>query len=129
VQKTLNILSVVVVLVLLLSLAVVSTLGMIDPHKASIGFGMPTTDASADLFYRVYVSRNLALVAIGLVFLAMRLWLPLAVTMTCATPLAAFDMSVLALQGKTPPAFHAGALVLLIISIVLLWRRVVMDRA
>ena len=43
--------------------------------------------------------------------------------MTVAAVLPVFDMSVLALDGVTPAAFHPIALVLLALTAALLWRR------
>jgi hypothetical protein len=52
-----------------------------------------------------------------------RQWTPLAILITAAAALPVFDMSVLSLDGVTPPAFHPIALVLLALTAALLWRR------
>jgi hypothetical protein len=48
---------------LVVGLAVVSIRGLIDPQQASLRFGFPVSDAAEALFYRVYLSRNLVIVA------------------------------------------------------------------
>jgi hypothetical protein len=122
-KKTLDGAAIVVTALFLLALAVVSLLGMLDPHQASVGYGMPVSDAAGALFYRVFVSRNLVIVAAGAIFLLLRQWTPLAILVTLTAALAAFDMTVLTLDGATPPAFHAATLVVIVITAALLWRR------
>ena len=75
------------------------------------------------LFYRVYLSRNLVIVAVGAIFLLTRQWTPLAILVTVTVALPVFDMSVLSLNGVTPPALHPVALVIIAITAALLWRR------
>ncbi|MGA7996888.1 MAG: hypothetical protein WCA28_18555 [Bradyrhizobium sp.] len=75
------------------------------------------------LFYRVYLSRNLVIVASGAIFLVSRQWTALAILMTITATLPLFDMSVLSLNGVTPPAFHPAALAMLAITAALLWLR------
>jgi hypothetical protein len=123
-NRTLDIAAIVLVAFFLIVLAIASTLGMLDPQKASAGYGMPVTDAAGALFYRVFASRNLVLVATGAVFLLLRLWKPLAILVTLTATLAAFDMAVLSSAGMTPPAFHAIALVFILVTAAALWRRV-----
>jgi hypothetical protein len=122
-KPTLDIAAIVLTSLFLLALAVVSLLGMIDPHKASIGYGMPVSDAAGALFYRVFVSRNLVLVASGAIFLLLRLWTPLAILVSLTAALAIFDMAILHFAGVTPPAFHAVTLILIVVTAALLWRR------
>jgi hypothetical protein len=86
-------------------------------------FGPAPTDAAGALFCRVYLSRNLVIVAAGAILLVSRQWMALAVVLTVAALLPLFDMSVLALNGVTPPALHPVALVLLALTAALLWRR------
>ena len=81
------------------------------------------SDAAGTLFYRVYLSRNLVIVASGAIFLLSRQWTALAILMTVIATLPLFDMSVLSLNGVTPPAFHPAALGLLAVTAALLWRR------
>jgi hypothetical protein len=107
----------------LVALAAVSLLGMSDPQKASVGYGMPVSDAAGALFYRVFVSRNLVIAASGLIFLLLREWWALAILVSLTSLLAIFDMAVLLYNGVTPPAFHAITLVVILITAVLLWRR------
>jgi hypothetical protein len=80
-------------------------------------------DAAGALFYRVYLSRNLVIVASGAIFLLLRQWTPPAVLVTIAAVLPLFDMSFLWLNGLTPSAVHPIALLLLATSAALLWRR------
>jgi hypothetical protein len=96
---------------------------LIDPQGASARFGSPVSDAAGALFYRVYLSRNLVIVVSGAVFLLSRQWTALAILLTVAAGLPVFDMSVLSLNGVTPPAFHPIVLVLLALTAALLWRR------
>jgi len=108
---------------LLLAFAVLSLRGMIDPQTASARFGTPVSDIAGSLFYRVYLSRNLVIVASGAIFLLGRQWMPLAVLLTITAALPVFDMSALLLSGITPPVFHPVALALIAITAALLWRR------
>lgn len=103
-------------------LAFVSVRGLIDPQQASLRFGFPVSDAAGALFYRVYLSRNLVIVAASAIFLIRRQWTPLAVLLTAAAALPVFDMTALSFDGVTPPAFHKLALALLAIAAALLWR-------
>jgi hypothetical protein len=123
-NRTLDIAAIVLVAFFLIALGVVSTLGMLDPAKASAGYGMPVSDAPGALFYRVFTSRNLVLVAAGAIFLLLRLWKPLAILVTLTATLAVFDMSVLSRAGVTPPSFHVITLVFILITAAVLWRRV-----
>jgi hypothetical protein len=123
-KRTLDVAAIVVTSPFLLGSSIVSLLGMIDTQKASAGYGMPVTDAAGALFYRAFVSRNLVIVAAGVVFLLLRLWMPLAILVTLTSTLAVFDMTVLSLNGVTPPAFHAVTLIVILITAWLLWRRV-----
>ncbi len=124
-KRTLDGAAIIVTALFLLGLAAASILGLLDPQKASAGYGMPVSDAAGALFYRVFVSRNLVIVAASAIFLLMRLWTPLAILVTMTAALAAFDMSILSLGGATPPAFHAVTLVVIVIAALLLWRRAI----
>ncbi|HEX9470403.1 MAG TPA: DUF4267 domain-containing protein, partial [Bradyrhizobium sp.] len=97
--------------------------GLIDPQPAAARFGAPVSDAAGALFYRVYLSRNLVIVVAGAIFLLSRQWTALAILLTAAAVLPLFDMSVLLLNGLTPPPVHPVALALLGITAALLWRR------
>jgi len=121
-DRTLDVAAVVVTSLFLLALAAVSLIGVVDPQKASVGFGMPVTDVAGALFYRVFVSRNLVIVAAAAIFLLLRMWRPLAILVTLTAALAVFDMTVLSVNGVTPPAFHAVTLVVILITAALLWR-------
>jgi hypothetical protein len=122
-KRSLDIAAIVLTALLLVGFAVFSFRGLIDPQPASARFGMPVSDAAGALFYRVYLSRNLVIVASGAIFLLARQWTPLAVLVTTTAVLPAFDMSVLSLNGITPPVFHPVSLVLIAITAALLWRR------
>jgi Domain of unknown function (DUF4267) len=127
-KKMLDIAAVVLTILFLGALAVASILGLLDPHKASIGYGMPTSDAAGALFYRVFASRNLVLVAAGAIFLILRLWRPLAILVGLTSALAVFDMAVLSSEGVSPPAFHAVTLVVILATTALLARRAMAGR-
>jgi len=124
-KRSLDIAAVALASLLLLGFALLSVRGLIDPQSASVRFGTAVHDAADTLFYRVYLSRNLVIVAAGAIFLLSRQWLPLAVLVTAAAALPVFDMTVLALNGVTPPAVHPIALALVALTAALLWRRVV----
>ena len=124
-KKTLDIAAIVLTALFLIALAAVSLLGLNDPQKASVGYGMPVSDAAGALFYRVFASRNLVIVASAAIYLLLRDWKPLAILISLTSLLAAFDMAVLSLGGVTPPAFHAVTLVLILVISALLWRRAI----
>jgi Domain of unknown function (DUF4267) len=122
-KKALDIAAIVLTSLLLLGFAALSLRGFIDPQTASARFGAPVSDAPGALFYQVYLSRNLVIAVSGGIFLLSRQWSALAVLLTAAAALPVFDMSVLLLNGVTPPPIHPVALALLGITAALLWRR------
>ena len=122
-KRSLDIAAIAMTSLLLLAFAVLSLRGLIDPQTASARFGTPVSDIAGSLFYRVYLSRNLVIVASGAIFLLWRQWTPLAVLLTVTAALPVFDMSALWLSGITPPVFHPIALALIAITAALLWRR------
>ena len=122
-KRTLDVAAIVLTALLLIGFAVLSLRGTINPQVASARIGAEVTDAAGTLFYRVYLSRNLVIVITGAVLLLMRQWTPLAILLTVTAALPLFDMTVLSLNGVTPPVFHPIALVLLAITAALLWRR------
>jgi hypothetical protein len=122
-KRSLDIVAVALSALLLLGFAVLSLRGLIGPLQASTRFGTPVSDADGALFYRVYLSRNLVIVVAGAVFLLSRQWKPLAILLMVTAALPLFDMSVLSLNGVTPPVFHPIALALLVLAAALLWRR------
>ena len=122
-KRALDIATTVLTSLLLLAFVILVLRGLIDPQQASARFGAPVSDAAGALFYRVYLSRNLVIVAAGAIFLLSRQWTALAILLTIAAFLPPFDMSVLALNGVTPPALHPVALALLALTAALLWRR------
>ena len=122
-KRALDIATTVLTSLLLLAFVILVLRGLIDPQQASARFGSPVSDAAGALFYRVYLSRNLVIVAAGAIFLLSRQWTALAILLTIAAFLPLFDMSVLALNGVTPPALHPIALALLALTAALLWRR------
>ena len=127
-KRSLDIAAVALASLLLFGFALLSLRGLIDPQSASARFGASVDDAAGALFYRVYLSRNLVIVAAGAIFLLSRQWLPLAVLVTATAALPVFDMSVLALNGVTPPAAHPIILALIALTAALLWRRVAVGR-
>ena len=122
-KRTLDIAAIVLTALLLVGFALLSVRGTINPQLASARFGAEVTDAAGALFYRVYLSRNLVIVVTGAMLLLMRQWTPLAILLTVTAGLPLFDMTVLSLNGVTPPVFHPIALALLAITAGLLWRR------
>jgi uncharacterized protein DUF4267 len=122
-KRALDIATTVLTSLLLLAFVILVLRGLIDPQQASARFGSPVSDAAGALFYRVYLSRNLVIVVAGAVFLLSRQWTALAILLTIAAFLPLFDMSVLALDGVTPPSLHPIALALLALTAALLWRR------
>jgi hypothetical protein len=127
-KRTLDIAAIALTSLLLLGFALLSIRGLIDPQRASVRFGTPVSDAAGALFYRVYLSRNLVIVAAGAIFLLTRQPVPLAILLTMTAALPLFDMSVLLLSGVTPPAFHPAALPLIALAAALQWRRVVASK-
>src|SRR3982751_2984794 len=89
-KRSLDIAAVALASLLLLGFALLSVRGLIDPQSASVRFGASVNDASGALFYRVYLSRNLVIVAAGAIFLLSRQWLPLAVLVTATAALPVF---------------------------------------
>jgi hypothetical protein len=122
-KRLLDIATTVLTLLLLLGFAALSVRGLLDPQQASARFGAPVSDSAGALFYRVYLSRILAIAASGAIFLVARQWMPLAILLTVTAVLPVFDISVLWLNGVTPPLFHPLALALLALAAALLWRR------
>jgi hypothetical protein len=122
-KRALDIATTVLTSLLLLAFVILVLRGLIDPQQASARFGAPVSDAAGALFYRVYLSRNLVIVAAGAIFLLSRQWTALAILLTAAAFLPLFDMSVLAFNSVTPPALHPIALALLALTAALLWRR------
>ena len=128
-KRSLDIAAIVLTALLLLGFALLSVRGVIAPEQASARFGSPVTDAAGALFYRVYLSRNLVIAVAGAILLLTRQWTPLAILLTVTAALPVFDMTVLTLNGVTPPFFHPVALALLVIAAALMWRRAVAHRA
>ena len=81
------------------------------------------SDPAGALYYRVYLSRNLVIVVTGAIFLLFGQRRALAILFSVTAALPVFDMSVLSLNGVTPPALHPLALVLLAVTALLLWWR------
>jgi hypothetical protein len=126
-RKLLAVVAVLSVSLFLLMFAVYSARGLFAPELMSGRFfGLPTIDADGTLYYRVYLSRNLAIVVAGFVFLIRRQWQPLAVLTTAAMALPVFDATVLysALGGATRFAAHVSTFVVISLAAVFLWLRV-----
>ena len=128
-KRSLDIAAIVLTVLLLLGFALLSLRGMVVPQQASARFGMPVADAAGALFYQVYLSRNLVIVSTGAIFLLARQWTPLAILVTVTAALPVFDMTVLSLNGVTPPLFHPIALVVIALTAALLWRRVAANQS
>ena len=95
-RKLVGVAAILFVSLFLLMFAVYSARGLFAPELMSARFfGLPTVDADGALYYRVYLSRNLAIVVAGFVFLLRRQWQPLAVLTTAAMALPVFDATVL----------------------------------
>ena len=122
-RKSLDIAAAVLTALLLLGFAFLSLRGLLDPQAASARFGTAVSDPAGTLFYRVYLSRNLVIVAAGAILLLTRQWTPLAILLTVTAALPLFDMAVLSASGITPPLFHPAAFVIIAIAAALLWRR------
>jgi len=122
-KRWLDVGTVALTALLLLLFALLSLRGLIDPQPASARFGAAVTDPAGALYYRVYLSRNVVIVVAGAILLLLRQWRALAVLFSATAALPVFDMSVLSLNGATPPAFHPLALALLALAALLLWRR------
>jgi len=122
-KRWLDVGTVALTALLLLLFALLSLRGLIDPQPASARFGAAVTDPAGALYYRVYLSRNVVIVVAGAILLLLGQWRALAVLFSVTAALPVFDMSVLSLNGATPPAFHPLALALLALAALLLWRR------
>ena len=108
---------------MLLLFALLALRGLIDPQPASARFGTAVSDPAGALYYRVYLSRNLVIVVTGTILLLLGQRRALAILFSVTAALPVFDMSVLSLNGVTPPALHPLALVLLAVTALLLWWR------
>lgn len=126
-RKLVAVAAILLVSLFLLMFAVYSVRGLFAPELTSVRFfGLPTVDADGTLYYRVYLSRNLAIVVTGFVFLIRRQWQPLAVLTTAAMALPLFDATVLyaVLGGATRFAAHVSTFAVICLASVLLWLRV-----
>ena len=122
-RKSLDIAAIVLTALLLLGFAALSLRGLIDPQSASARFGTAVSDSAGTLFYRVYLSRNLVIVASGAILLLRGQWSALSILLTVTAALPLFDMAVLSASGVTPPVFHPAAFVFIAIAAALSWRR------
>src|SRR6185295_12618379 len=110
-------LAVLATVVFLGALTYASVVGLFDPAKASAAYGLAIgDDAAGALFYRVFASRNLLIVAAAAVFLVTRQWRALAILVSLTSALAIFDVGILWSADRTPPPFHYGALVLIALA-------------
>jgi hypothetical protein len=126
-RKLLGVAAILCVSLFLLMFAVYSVRGLLAPELTSARFfGLPTVDVDGTLYYRVYLSRNLAIVVASVVFLVRRQWQPLAVLTTAAVALPVFDATISynVLGGETRFAAHVSTLVVIGLAAVLLWIRV-----
>ena len=81
-KRSLDIAATGLTVLLLLGFAALSLRGLIDPQSASARFGTAVSDSAGTLFYRVYLSRNLVIVAAGAMFLLTRHWTALSILLT-----------------------------------------------
>ena len=109
----------------LLAFSVYSVRGLLVPEIVSARFGAPVSDGTATLFFRVYLSRNIVLILLGLTFLKLDARKPLAVLMSLIAGLPVFDASVLLAQfgSEARLNFHVTAFVVLAVTSGLLWLR------
>ena len=91
-RKSLDIAATALTALLLIGFAALALRGLIDPQSASARFGSAVSDPAGTLFYRVYLSRNLVIVAAGAIFLLTRQWTALSVLLTVTAALPLFDM-------------------------------------
>src|ERR1700757_1247129 len=121
-KRWLDVGTVVLTTLLLLLFAVLALRGLVAPEIASARFGTAVSDPAGALFFRVYLSRNLVIVAAGVILLLLGQWRALAILFSLTALLPVFDMSVLLANGVTPPPLHPVALVVLAVAALLLWR-------
>jgi len=130
-RKLLDVATILSVSLFLLMFVVYSTRGLFAPELiSSTFFGLPAVDVDGTLYYRVYLSRNLAIVVAGLIFLIRGQWQPLAVVATAAVALPVFDAAVLynVLGDATPLTGHVSTFVVISIACGLLWLRVRIEK-
>lgn len=111
--------------VLLLAFSLYSFRGLLLPEILSARFGVPVSDSTATLYFRVYLSRNIVLILLSLTFLKLGARTPLAILMSSIAALPIFDASILLAQfgRKAPLTLHVAAFVPLAITSGLLWLR------
>jgi hypothetical protein len=126
-KKSLDVAAVVFASLFLLAFFVYSARGLFVPQLTSARiFGLPVADPVEALYYRVYLSRNLVIVAAGLIFLVRGQWQPLAILTTLAIALPLFDAAVLSheLGDAALLTFHIATFVVISVASALLWLRV-----
>ena len=109
----------------LLAFSLYSFRGLLLPEIVSARFGAPVSDATATLFFRVYLSRNIVLILLGLTFLQLDARKPLAILMSLIAGLPVFDASLLLAQfgPAAQLTLHVAAFVPLAVISGLLWLR------
>ena len=122
-KRWLDVGTVVLTALLLVLFALPALRGLIDPQLVSARFGVGVSDPAGALFFRAYLPRNLVIVVTSAIFLLLGQWRALAILISVTAALPVFDLFMLSLNGVTPPALHPVALVLLVVTAVLLWRR------
>lgn len=130
-RRTLDMAAVAFTLLFLGAFTLYSARGLFAPELTSARFfGLPATTADGELYYRVYLWRNLVVVAVGVVFLARRQWQPLAVLTTAAVAAPLFDGLILRHQlgGAAQLTFHVLSVLVIAIAAALLWLRVRRDQ-
>lgn len=122
-RKLLSVVAVTAVVLLLMLFGLGGAVALWDPVRAAGDFGLTINDPAGALYFRVYLSRNLVIVACATVFLLRRRWAALATLMTCCIALPVFDATVLwlTLAGQAHLAFHVGTAIALVLISALLW--------
>lgn len=115
--------AVALTVIVLSAFMVLAVRGLVDPVASAARFGLPVSDPAGMLYFRVYLSRNLVIAMAASAFLLFRWWKPLAMLITLATALPAFDATVLALhlQERAPLAVHIATFIALAVTAAALW--------
>lgn len=113
-----------------LAFLILGARAILIPTVASASFGLLATASVEAAWVQVYGSRTILLGLVGLVLVATRNLLPLALLFTFGALTPFFDMAVLSGQGvlEAFAARHATFVVVLGIIAALLWRQVFRTR-
>jgi hypothetical protein len=124
-KKVRDIVAIALTLFVLLMFGMLAVRGIIEPQKGSARFGLPALDGVSMAFYRVYLSRNLVIIASALTFLALGQRKSVAILMTLVALLPLCDMAILLNEvgERAHLTVHVVGFVLLSLSAALLWSR------